>query len=170
MLNNPVPVLVHYLKQLDALLVKIAASEGGKVEILDARLADDMLPFANQVRTAANFALRIACPLAGVAVPSYDHVNHSFAGLRQQIENTLNFLQTLTPADFAGDENRVIEDRAGFSDLRLPVTEYLYHYALQNFYFHLSMVFAIARSRQIPLGKADFDGYHQYPSGFSFER
>ncbi|WP_232461250.1 DUF1993 family protein [Cellvibrio sp. PSBB006] len=36
------------------------------------------------------------------------------------------------------------------------------------FFFHLSMSYAIARQAGIPLSKADFDGYHSYPVGFSF--
>lgn len=37
-----------------------------------------------------------------------------------------------------------------------------------NFFFHYSMVYAIARQAGVPVGKADFDGYHLYPHGFSF--
>jgi hypothetical protein len=30
------------------------------------------------------------------------------------------------------------------------------------------MAYAIARAAGVPLSKGDFDGYHQYPDGFSF--
>ena len=41
-------------------------------------------------------------------------------------------------------------------------------YALPNFFFHYSMVYAIARQAGVEIGKSDFDGYHDYPVGFTF--
>jgi hypothetical protein len=37
-----------------------------------------------------------------------------------------------------------------------------------NFFFHYAMVYAIARQAGVPVGKADFDGYHDYPPQFAF--
>jgi hypothetical protein len=170
MLNNPVPVLTHYLQQADALLVKLSTAGAEGRALLDARLAPDMLPFANQMTTVVNFSLRIACPLAGRPVPAWERPETSLESLRHYIAQGSTFLQTLTEADFIGAEARVIDDRAGFADLSLPAAEFLYHYALPNFYFHWSMAFAIARAHGFSVGKMDFDGYHQYPHGFSFEK
>jgi hypothetical protein len=64
----------------------------------------------------------------------------------------------------------MIDDKAGFAELVLPANEFLYQYAMPNFFFHLSMVYAIAKQSGLCLSKADFDGYHIYPAGFSFER
>jgi hypothetical protein len=41
-------------------------------------------------------------------------------------------------------------------------------YAVPNFLFHYSMVYAIARQAGGPVGKSEFDGYHRYPPGFTF--
>jgi hypothetical protein len=41
-------------------------------------------------------------------------------------------------------------------------------YAVPNFFFHYAMVYAIARQGGVPVGKSDFDGYHHYPSDFTF--
>jgi hypothetical protein len=38
----------------------------------------------------------------------------------------------------------------------------LQQYALPNFFFHLSMVYALLRQQGLPLSKADFDGWHVY--------
>ena len=54
-------------------------------------------------------------------------------------------------------------------ELDLPAAEYFHMYAVPNFFFHYSMVYAIARQGGVPVGKSDFDGYHRYPSGFTFE-
>ena len=41
-------------------------------------------------------------------------------------------------------------------------------YAVPNFFFHYSMVYAIARNAGVAIGKTDFDGFHKYPLGFIF--
>ena len=40
---------------------------------------------------------------------------------------------------------------------------YATHYALPNFFFHLSMAYAILRHLGVAVGKPDFDGWHVYP-------
>ena len=164
--SNPAPVFIHYLKQLEKMLVKIEAHCFDQANILQGSLQKDMLPFIAQVRTAFNFSLRTCCPLAGRERFSFD-TEPTFAGLREQLQKTLQYLETLTDVDFENAPLRV-QDKAGFNELDLPRDEYVSLYALPNFFFHLSMSYAIARQAGIPLSKADFDGYHSYPAGFSF--
>ncbi len=42
--------------------------------------------------------------------------------------------------------------------MRFPGMQYLLHYAMPNFYFHVTTAYDILRSRGVPLGKADFFG------------
>nr|WP_315396393.1 DUF1993 family protein [uncultured Duganella sp.] len=159
------------LAQLYAMLGKIGAADadhGGGM--LEARLHQDMLPFAQHVRATANFALRGCCPLAGVPVVSFDGDERSFAALEWQIVETMRCIADLAPGSFDTSPQHICRDRAGFADLALGADEYLNLYILPNFYFHFSMVYAIARSRGVAIGKGDFDGYHIYAPGFSFER
>ncbi|WP_295961007.1 DUF1993 family protein [Rhodoferax sp.] len=44
----------------------------------------------------------------------------------------------------------------------LPGEAFLSQYALPNFFFHLTSAYALLRQQGVPLGKADFDGWHQY--------
>lgn len=44
----------------------------------------------------------------------------------------------------------------------MPANDYLLHYALPNFFFHTTTAYGILRYVGLPLGKADFDGYHAY--------
>jgi hypothetical protein len=129
-----------------------------------------MLPFINQVRTSANFSLRACCPLAGLETPSFNNDEYTYAGLKKQVSDTSTYLIAIPDEKFIGSMDKHFQDKAGFSELSLPGSEYLHQYALPNFFFHLSMVYAITRSRGIPISKGDFDGYHSYPMGFSFEK
>ena len=101
---------------------------------------------------------------------SFDGAELSFAALAQQIDDTIAYIAAIPPQQFEGPADRVCRDRAGFADIELPADEYLNLYILPNFYFHFSMAYAIARSHGADIGKQDFDGYHLYAPGFSFER
>ena len=57
---------------------------------------------------------------------------------------------------------------AGFAVLEQTGLEFLQLYGLPNFFFHMTMGYAALRAAGVPLGKADFDGFHFYPEDFSF--
>jgi hypothetical protein len=160
-----VVVFQRYLQRLLALL-DIAEAHAGTASaaLLQARLAPDMLPLHAQVDVVANFALRGCFPLVGEAVPDYGDFPASFDGLRARLARSRALLETLPPERFMEQSTRVVHDRAGDAELSLPAAEFLFQYTLPNFFFHLGMVYAILRSCGVPLGKADFDGYHRYPS------
>ena len=166
--NKHIEIFVEYLRLLSRLLKKVEDYFDGDESILRARLSPDMFPLSVQVEIVASFALRSCCPIAGVAVNSYARAVKSFANLRAQLEDTINYLTSL--AEKQSNLNVVIEDRAGPAPISMKAEDFLLRFAYPNFYFHLGMVYAIARSRGVPLTKGDFDGLHQYSPGFSFER
>jgi hypothetical protein len=161
-----VPVFQHYLTQLTGLVRKAQAhvnmQDLPEAAILDARLAPDMLPFSLQVEIAANFARRACAPLAGLDVPAYGAKTESFAWLLAHIADTQAFLAGLTPAQMADADTRTHHSQAGEALVSLKGHEFLLHYALPNFFFHLSSAYAILRQQGLAIGKADFDGFHQY--------
>ena len=159
-----VPVFTHYLDRLAALVDVARRHAGGAGDLLDARLAPDMLPFAAQVAVAANFAPRCCCPLAGHAAPALGPWPTSFDGLLDRIAAARAAIDALPAADFARGPERPIRDRAGHAEVTLPAPEFLLHYALPNFLFHVTTAYAILRAQGVPVGKGDFDGFHSYPS------
>lgn len=161
-----IPVFLRYLDRLRGLVDAAEAHVNSRAldatDILNARLAPDMLPFETQVRIAANFALRASFPLAGLEVPPYGEFAVSFIGLREGIDRATTRLNSLEPAQFDASESRLIESRAGDALVSLPAADFLFQYALPNFFFHLTTAYAILRARGVPIGKADFDGLHVY--------
>jgi hypothetical protein len=155
MYQASVPVFRHYLSRVSD-IVAVAGPDA-----LDARIADSF-PARQQFATAAGFALRVACPLAGREVPDLPQ------GLGPRLAVARALLGAMTPADFEGAEARVIRHRAGFADLEQTAPEFLYLYGLPNFFFHLTMGYAALRSAGVALGKADLDGFHSYPADFRF--
>ncbi len=178
MFQQPSTIFSHYLKQLSKILDKIeqhqvnmnGADNKNDYDILQARLTDDMLPLIAQVRITANFSLRGCCPLANKELVSFDNDVDTFSGLKQQLSETINYLETLPSIDMLYTSDQTIAEKAGFAELSLSHSEFINGYIIPNFFFHLNMVYAIARKKNIPLSKQDYDGYHQYPSGFSWEK
>ncbi len=167
MQKNPADLFIRYLQQLKVIVEKIALHQQQNPALLYTSLQSDMLPLLAQIRTAANFYLRTCCPLAKRERINFDNQQETYAGLQQQLDQTIAYLQAIPTAEFNQPPER-IQDKAGFSELDLTTDEYLSCYALPNFFFHLCMVYSIARHAGVPLSKGDFDGYHQYPAGFSF--
>jgi hypothetical protein len=159
-----VPVFGHYLGRIEGLLDRLA----GREAVLQARLAPDMFTTGQQIATATGMALRVAFPLAGRTVPSLAEPAPDMGGLRLRIAAAQAALAGLTPAEFAGAERRVIRHRAGFAELEQDGATFLHLFGMPNFLFHSCMAFAILRAQGIDIGKADFDGQHDYPHGFRF--
>ena len=125
-------------------------------EALAAQVAD-AVPAGQQFATAAGFALRIACPLAGREVPSLP------AALAPRLAVARATLGGMRQDEFLGAEDRRILHRAGMADLDQTASDFLHLYGLPNFFFHLTMGYAALRQAGVALGKADFDGFHAYP-------
>lgn len=155
MYQASVPVFRHYLSRVSD-IVAVAGPDA-----LDARIAD-AFPARQQFATAAGFALRVACPLAGRDVPDLPQ------GLGPRLAVARAMLGAMTPAEFEGAEARVIRHQAGFAVLEQTGAEFLHLYGIPNFFFHLTMGYAALRAAGVPLGKADFDGFHSYPADFRF--
>lgn len=136
--------------------------------MLAARLTGDMFPFAQQVSTACGFAYRACCPLLNIDAPPLAGGDNTFEQLEERIEETLRFLHSIDESDMSKRASTTITTTAGFAERSFTAEDYVFRYAMPNFFFHLSMAYAILRTEGVPVGKGDFDGYHAYPAGFRF--
>lgn len=164
--DTSVPVFARYLFRLMEMLVHAEAfcrhHNLPEDSLLNARLAPDMLPLGVQVEIAVNFVYRACAPLAGLPVPPFGEHRESLARLQARVATAQAFLSTLRPEDFADAAGRTIHDPAGETTVALDGSTFLQQYALPNFFFHLSMVYALLRQQGLPLSKGDFDGWHVY--------
>lgn len=165
---TPTLVFIHYLQRLDAMLIKTEASLPKPTDIINARLTEGMFPLLQQAKIAIGFSLRASCPIASLAIASFETQEMTLCAVTKQITDTIQFLKDIPEEYFTDYKHKKIESTAGFAELNMQGDEYYHLYALPNFMFHLSMVYAIARAQGVPLSKGDFDGYHQYPNKFSF--
>jgi hypothetical protein len=141
---------------LDTLLDRAAAFAAARnfdvAVLLNARLAPDMFPLAS------DFAKGMAARLCGVTPPSFEDVETTLDELKQRIRRTLDFVNGLDAAAYAGAEAREIRVPTRSEELLFQGQAYLLGFALPNFYFHVTAVYLILRHNGVELGKRDFLG------------
>lgn len=158
-----VPVFRQMLLSLSGLLTKAEAhAMEKKIEpqvLLQARLFLDMFPLIRQVQIATEFARSASARLAGVDVPVAANDEATFADLQAHITKAIAFLDSLNAAQIDGQENREIVLRPGTPKERKFIGHtYLLHYALPQFFFHVTTAYAILRHNGVDVGKKDYMG------------
>jgi uncharacterized protein len=162
MYQASVPAFLQMLNALSAILDRAEAyAAERKIDpavLLGYRLAPDMFPLVRQVQTSSDHVKGCCARLAGVDVPKYADDETTFAELKARIAKTVAFAKGFKANDIDGSEERDITLSAGTRELRFKGQQYLVHFALPNFYFHVTAAYAILRHCGVPIGKRDFMG------------
>jgi hypothetical protein len=153
-------VFDRQLNQLDGMLDKLAAHCAARnldpAVFLHARLFPDMFACIRQIQVACDFAKGATARLGGFDNPKFEDTEATLADLRDRIARTRALIASAdrTTVDAAAD--KVITLKIGPNEMQLSGQDYVLRIATPNFYFHLSMVYAILRSNGVELGKGDF--------------
>lgn len=157
-----VPVFQRSLTNLKGILTKAAAHAAAKKidesVFLNARLSPDMFPLLRQVQITCDFAKGPCARLAGIDVPKFEDDEKTFADLMARIDKTIAYVATFQPAQIDGQEDRDISITIAGNPVAFKGQVYLIHFGLPNFYFHMSMAYAILRHNGLDIGKNDFLG------------
>jgi uncharacterized protein len=162
MYQASVPRFANILKNLSAILDKAQAhAEARKIDqaaLINFRLYPDMLPMKRQVQIACDSAKNVVARLAGVEPPKHDDNEETFAELKARIAKTIDFIQTIKPAQVDGTEEKNIHLKLGSRELDYKGMQYLLGHALPNFYFHVTTAYDILRHNGVEIGKRDYIG------------
>ena len=158
-----VPVFQQLLGSLGQVLAKAEAhATERKIDpdaLLQARLFPDMFPLLKQVQIACDFARGVSGRLAGAELPVIDAGQKTFADLQALIAATLDFIGGLDSTSFDGADTREIVLRPGTpKERRMPGQDYLLHYGLPQFFFHVTTAYDLLRHNGVEVGKRDFMG------------
>ena len=160
MFDTSIPVFIHYLKSLSAILKKAedhcAARKIDPAVMLSQRLSPDMFALTRQVQIATDGAKAAGARLAGIAVPSFPDEEKTFEDLQARIAKTSDFLGTLSKSQFEGAEDRVITFKSGGTDKSFKGSDYLGLWAFPNFFFHVTTAYTILRHNGLEIGKSDY--------------
>ncbi len=157
--------IVQYHKtlgNLDAILGKAMAHAEERKFSADnfctQRIAPDMLPFARNVMIACDTAKAAAGAFSGRAVPKFEDTETTIPELRERIAKTIALLATFSAADFAETTAATIVKIPFPPGKAMLAGEALMTRSIPNFFFHVSMVYAMIRAGGVTIGKMDYLG------------
>jgi hypothetical protein len=125
-------------------------------DVLVEKLADDMFPLELQLRVALNQVLLALNQVAGKSVPLEEVSYRSLPEIRERISVVRAHVDYAEPTDWVAAEATV--------DLTLPngvrflmsAEDDIRDWILPNFYFHVTMAYALLRNAGLVIGKMDF--------------
>ncbi len=158
-----VPSYVQILNSVSGLIDKAESfcTEKGisPHDIIQARLAHDMLPFAYQVKSVAVHSLgAIEGVRKGVFSPDMTQLPETFAALKARISQTLAALEAIDAAEIDAFIGRDMRFTFGERSLEFTAENFLLSFSQPNFYFHAATAYDILRWKGLPLGKRDYAG------------
>jgi hypothetical protein len=128
-------------------------------DIIQARLAEDMLPFGYQVKSTAVHSLgAIEGVRKGVFSPDTTPPPETFAALKARIADALAALSAIEAAEVDAFVGRDMRFAFGNRHLDFTAENFLLSFSQPNFYFHATTAYDILRWKGIPIGKRDFTG------------
>lgn len=136
--------------------------------LLAARLAPDMFPLTTQIRFACGQAIEVVYRLQGRDLPPLSaeilaearaggEVSGSLAEAKLRIDQSIAQIESALGEAPCLDGSTMIEHALPMGlTFDLNAEQFLRDWALPQFYFHLSMAYAILRANGVGIGKADY--------------
>lgn len=90
-------------------------------------------------------------------MPSFPDGDYAPETLKARLRDTLAYLATISESDFDGAEDREVTLR-WYPGKALTGSAYATEFAIPNFFFHVTIAYAILRKEGVQLGKTDYIG------------
>lgn len=157
-----VPAFIRGLRTLSALLKKGAAHAAEKgidpLTLTQARLIEDMAPLTAQVQFASDSAKGAVIRIGELAPVPMPDTEQSFGELQERIAKTIAFLESVPRERIDGREDAEVVLKTSGGDFPFTGRSHVLGFALPNFYFHVTMAYALLRQAGVPVGKIDYLG------------
>jgi uncharacterized protein len=150
--------MILILQKVESLKIEKGLSD---VEILQARLAPDMLPFVRQIQIVSDNLKGHVNKLSGINAPIMEDNETTLAQLIQRLKDSVEFAQNVNASTLEqADERKIIMPR--HPDKIIKPNNFLRDFGIPNFYFHLVVAYGILRNLGFDLGKGDYIGGMQF--------
>lgn len=157
-----VPQIIRMLMNLSKIMDKAetqAPSKGLSLsDLMEARLAPDMLPFRRQVQIVSDGAKACAARLSGTEPPRFEDTEESFAELKARLAKTIDYLKTVPAEAIIGAEDREVTIKTQGREIKLSGRDFATTFAMPNIYFHVTTAYDLLRHKGIEIGKMDYLG------------
>ncbi|MFZ5673103.1 MAG: DUF1993 family protein [Pseudomonadota bacterium] len=149
--------MMSALENLDGILKKAEAAKMDTAALLEARLYPDMFSLIQQLQYALFIPVDLARHFTDTPPPKVGYEEASFAEVHDGIGQALAYLRAVPPERMDARAGLIV---ASFFDASLGLTaeDYASQVIMPDFYFHLTVAYAILRHKGVPLGKKDFLG------------
>ena len=128
-------------------------------QLIQARLAEDMQPFAYQVKSTAVHSLgAIEGVRKGRFSPDTTQPPATFDALRERIGTTISTLEQIEPDEIEALIGKDVRFQMGDNHIDFLAEDFLLSFSQPNFYFHATTAYDLLRMSGVPLGKRDFNG------------
>lgn len=152
-----------YTRGLDTLAhllnkgAEFAKAKGvSEAEMLDWRLAPDMFSLKEQAQTVIRFAEQWTARAVGVEVPGERPTERTLQDLLKDIAEVKAYVASFDAGRYEAREGATATVNLGVMEPTFPIGQWVPNFSMPNFYFHLSMAYAILRQRGLDLSKRDF--------------
>jgi hypothetical protein len=155
-----IPVFRRMLANLAHILDKAEAharAQGQDVDaLMEVRFAPDMFPLSRQIQITCDGAKNSAARLIGETPPKVPDVEATWGELKERVVKTIAYLEGFKAEQFEGRETSTIELPLPNRTLTFSGVDFVFSFALPNFFFHYVTTYDLLRSQGVPLGKADY--------------
>jgi len=158
--------VANYLQILDAVggylgksLTHFREKGVDLAQVVDARLAPDMLPLRFQIVSVAHHSRgAMEAAKTGVFTPPSAKPDLDYVALQSLVTEARNEVSVLTPEVVNALVGRDVTFKVGDRALPFTAEGFLMSFSLPNFFFHAATAYDILRHNGAPLGKRDFIG------------
>ena len=158
--------VANYLQTVDAVggflakgLDHCTGCGADPAKMVEARLAEDMLPLRFQIVSVAHHSLgAIEGMKKGVFSPPGKAEALDYAGLQKLIADAGEGLRRLSREEVDALSGRDMIFQIGERKVPFTTDNFVLSFSLPNFYFHATTAYDILRTNGVPLGKRDFLG------------
>jgi hypothetical protein len=156
-----IAAMIGSLENLDKMLVKAEAhARESKIEpevLLNARLYPDMFNLIQQLQYALYLPMDFARHFTDEPAPHVGYEEATFEDVHASLKTAIAYLKAIPASSLVERAQRVVP--IFFDGTRgMPADDYAAIVEMPDFYFHLSIAYAILRHNGVPLSKMDFIG------------
>jgi uncharacterized protein len=160
-----IAAIIGSLENLGRILLKAEAHAGkNKIEpdvLLSARLYPDMFSLIQQLQYVLYLPMDFARHFTDEPAPRVGYEEATFEDVHASLKTAIAYLNAIPVGRLAERAQRVVPI---FFDggKGMPAEDYAAIVEMPDFYFHLSIAYAILRHNGVPLSKDDFIGPYKF--------